>query len=288
MISLTDVPGDGPANMAIRAVVDQPPVVRLLAPADDLQLSPRDLLPIQYLATDDYGVTSISLETQINFSATRDMPLKLHGDPRRQEGNGTLDLAELNLKIGDVLTLRMVAADGAGHRTLSDETRHILIAPRSIDANAHERMAELAGAVKLAAALRDGLTKAADEKGESAAADLTDATETDEQLRQALFRVLVRSESPAMSDALTKWLDDSQRLAAAVALGERNRRPEPRLELLAECLHQQLLLLREFDVALCDDDFTMAWFHPQKAHDMIMSDLLPPLEGLLTSSSFSS
>ncbi|MGE5608828.1 MAG: DUF4175 family protein, partial [Bacillota bacterium] len=129
-----------PNALTLRAQPDRNPLVRLLQPVTDLRLHPRAITAVNYQAMDDYGVTNLSLAVQVNASPARSIPLPRRGDSRRVEGVSQLDLATLGLVVGDVVTFKLVAQDGPGH-TVSSETRHILISPRAIDINTHQRIA---------------------------------------------------------------------------------------------------------------------------------------------------
>jgi hypothetical protein len=68
LLSADRVAGAGPAAMAIRAIPDRPPLVRVLQPPGELRLSPRDILSLPFQALDDYGVTSLTSNVQITAS----------------------------------------------------------------------------------------------------------------------------------------------------------------------------------------------------------------------------
>ena len=219
------VRGDGPAGMAVKADPDLPPVVRLIQPAGDLRLAPRDLLDVQYVATDDFGVTGLWLQAQVNLSAERRVSIPVTGDARYQPGVTTFDLATLpDLRIGDLVRLAVVAADGAGHLQSSD-VRYVTISPRSIDARAHLRLAEIRQAAGLARDLHDALNDAVrtPDKARGGNADTHDpvalaavhqslatADQSAAALRQALLQAVVHGDRPELSTALAKWADDVQ------------------------------------------------------------------------------
>jgi hypothetical protein len=223
MTSDRGVEGRGPAGMRIRAVADRPPLVRLVQPATDLRLSPREIVPLAYQALDDYAVAQLIARAQVNANPPVNYALRLRGDARRIEGAFELDLATLNVNVGDVVSITVVAHDKPG-QTGSSDVRHILISPRSIDVATHQRLAELAQAadyahdwsMQLAAALKaveharkvdpqeDAEKSAA---FASASRHLSTAEETGTMLRQSLLRVIVYSASPKMSEALATAVD---------------------------------------------------------------------------------
>src|SRR5690606_34624174 len=121
-------------SMRIVAIPDRPPLVRIIQPSENLRLTPRDVVEIRYQVLDDYGVRSLRLVAAVNSEDRHRAPLRLRGDPARQEALVDVDLARLALQYGDIVRLRVEAEDLHGH-TAASEPRTILIAPRSIDMN---------------------------------------------------------------------------------------------------------------------------------------------------------
>ena len=60
LVSSEGLAAELPARLTIRAQPDREPVARLIRPVEDLRLHARDLLPLQYLAMDDYGIDCIN------------------------------------------------------------------------------------------------------------------------------------------------------------------------------------------------------------------------------------
>lgn len=196
LVSDRHVSGDGPATAMIHALPDRPPMVRVFQPAEDLRLHPRDLLAIQYEALDDYGIGTLALHVRVNAKTLDDRPLKVRGDPRRQLGQTILDLATLDVKIGDVIAFGISGTDRAGQTTTSEE-RHVLVSPRSIDLNTHLRIAELKEAVHLAHVLGNHIDSAEQARSADTALnsfqidqDIAGASETAAMLRQRLLRTM--------------------------------------------------------------------------------------------------
>ena len=230
MTARNGVRGLGPNTTAIRATPDRPPLVRLIDPADDLRLSPHDIVSIQYEALDDYGLSALSVRAQVNSQSPAPMAIKIRGDWRHQEGFYNVDLEPLKSAVGDVVSIWMSAEDTSGQTSIS-EVRHVLISPRSIDLNAHQRIAELVGASQLADALAgelEAVGRALDDaqnQGDHlselyltavarANRHLATASETGTLLRQSLLRAILHSASPAQSVALADLVDSAQICAA--------------------------------------------------------------------------
>lgn len=147
--------------LRVRCLSDQPPLARLLQPADDLRLHRRDLVPICYQAIDDYGLARISAAVQVNSGPEMQLPLTIQGDSRRQEARTAIDLATLGLQVGDVVAVSMLATDGNGQRVRS-ERRSVLVSPRSVDLNTYQRIADLRQSAQMAGLIAQALDGASD------------------------------------------------------------------------------------------------------------------------------
>lgn len=221
LISVRGVAAKGPQNLHIRAVPDRPPLVRLLQPSGDLRLNSREIIPLAYQALDDYGVASLGAHLQINARDQTDFALRMRGaDRRRLEGTFDLDLAQFDLKVGDVVSIEIEASDKAAQKSRS-EIRHILISPRSVDVATHQRIAELANAAEYAMTCADQLARAqkfleearkGSEVEQSASLvrvgrQLAAANESALLLRQTLLRAMMYCASPRMGDLVAQWVD---------------------------------------------------------------------------------
>lgn len=231
MISTREVAGRGPAGMVVRALPDRPPLVRMLEAGESLRLNPRDIVPLAYQVLDDYGLEALSVRAQVNGAEPIELPLPLHGDARRQEGTFNFDLATIKLGVGDVVSITLAARDRAGQQA-AGEAMQVLLAPRSIDLETHQRIAELESSAQLATlvveeleATARALDEAQKERGRNAEAEaaavgrgnrfLTTATDTAVLMRQAVLRSLVRGSGAELSTALAKVVDESHLLTSA-------------------------------------------------------------------------
>jgi hypothetical protein len=59
---------------------------------------------------------------------------------------------------------------------------------------------------------------------------------------------------------------------AARVFGDRNRGPQSRIELAPKLVKQAGLFVREFHVALGDQNLTVPRLHPKKTHRLIMPE----------------
>jgi hypothetical protein len=230
LISTRDVAGGGPPGTVVRTVSDRKPLVRLLNAGEGLRLNPRDILPLAYQALDDFGIESLVVRAQAGGGAPTDFPVPREGDSRRMEGTFNFDLAGVKLGVGDVLTLSLVAKDRAGQQE-SSETLQVLVSPRSIDLETHQRITELEAAAQLAGLVQEELEATArafeeaqsqrdkDAEAASAAAGrgnrfLTTATDTAVLVRQSVLRAIVRSGATDLGGVLVVAADSTHLLAA--------------------------------------------------------------------------
>jgi hypothetical protein len=221
MTSTANVRGRGPSPMQMRLLPDREPLVVIRQPSADLCLSAADSLTLHYMASDDYGLSALAAEVRRNGERVVTLPVSLPARAVRREGEFTFDLSDLEPRVGDVVELLLRAEDYGEHRT-EGEPRRILVAPSSVNLKAYARAAELSRAAHLAAAWGESLARARDALAAARAADprntkqdpwpaanraLVTAGESAGSLRQALFRTIVRSESPALSTGLANLAD---------------------------------------------------------------------------------
>ena len=225
LVSDKELVGHGPTGSQIRAIPDRPPYVRLIAPVEDLRLSPRDITPLHYQVIDDYGVAELAVRAQVNSTPPVDIPIRPSRDPRRVEGTQDLDLASLVLRIGDVVSVNLVARDTAG-QTATSEYRYIFISPNSVDSADHQRLWELERSDKWAkdlaaqidaaiAAMNQSKAVRADPvKAAQVAADyqqrVASMGEDAGGLKGSLQRAITRSTETQRNDLLALMIDRAQ------------------------------------------------------------------------------
>ncbi len=246
MVSAKGLEGIGPQGSQIRAIPDRVPFVQLVAPADDLRLSPRDITAVRYQAMDDYGIASLVLRLQVNNSQPIDMPMRTGSgaDTRRHDGDEELDLANLGLKIGDVVGVTLVAKDGAGQSGAS-QTRYIFISPHSVATDDYARMSDLQRSLDATRELGKDVTSAMQsldrlaaqrsqpEKAAEAASSyqqsIAESGQHAEELKQSLSRAIARSQDPKLSDLLAGMADRAEvRMVEAHDLIDEPNRGEAR------------------------------------------------------------
>lgn len=227
LVSDRHVRGAGPAGtMQIRAIPDGKPLVRLSRAGESLRLHPREILPLSFQALDDYGIESLVLLAQVNSAKPVEVPLEVRGDVRRQERGYDFDLATLPLTVGDVLSVSLAVTDSAGQRA-GTEAVQVLVSPRSVDVATYQRIAELERSAGDAATLNEQLAAAAaaleESDRESASRSLaflaavnrsnrqlSGAAETATLMTKSMYRAIVNSRSPALSNALAGWIDEAR------------------------------------------------------------------------------
>jgi len=114
-ISLADTLGianEHPITYRVTCLADNVPVVSILSPATDTTLPASMVIPIIYRASDDYGLTMLSLEYQLPFEKTmRSVTLLKRQQERTVENVYDWDLSGVNLLPGDSFTFRLVVYD---------------------------------------------------------------------------------------------------------------------------------------------------------------------------------
>ena len=115
-IELKDAEGfaNDPARGAIRATADAVPTVRITSPESrELRLRPGEILPLRYVATEDYGFARAELVQEMDsWPEPKVESLELPARSGQEwQGQTTLDLAPLQLVPGQVLRVRLRLAD---------------------------------------------------------------------------------------------------------------------------------------------------------------------------------
>jgi hypothetical protein len=217
LIGANDVPGTEDTLLVLSAIEDQPPLLQLVQPAADIHLTPRDLLTIAWQALDDFGVQKILLQWQINNDPPHQVPLPTSGDSRRCVGAVDVDLANMPLKIGDMLSLSLLADDGDGHETHTP-LRRILISPRSVDVDTYLRLGALRQGSELIATLLNSLRACtamwADKNRLNQ--NLASASDAAALLRQTILQAIQHTADSQTVIALSQIGDCVARIATAI------------------------------------------------------------------------
>ncbi len=99
---------------SIEVEADQPPVVRLAEPANDLVVEAREPVALRYVASDDYGVQELTLIIKLPNGEHRRRAL--FGPPddalKQLDGDTTVYLEEFSLAPADAITVWLEAKDG--------------------------------------------------------------------------------------------------------------------------------------------------------------------------------
>ncbi|HEX7487574.1 MAG TPA: hypothetical protein VF341_01610, partial [Anaeromyxobacteraceae bacterium] len=101
---------EGPAT-AISVEPDAFPEVRITAPADEIEVAANARPRVEWTASDDFGLTSLTLVTRPPEGEERRTPLRELGGSRRESGVLELDLAPYRLAEGERLAYWLEVAD---------------------------------------------------------------------------------------------------------------------------------------------------------------------------------
>jgi hypothetical protein len=98
----------------IRVMDDRPPVVHILRPSGDQQITPLDEVPIEARADDDFGVASLDMVYSVSGGAEKVVPFtSLGGTELARIGSRMLAAEDLKVKPGDVIAYYARARDVA-------------------------------------------------------------------------------------------------------------------------------------------------------------------------------
>ncbi len=98
----------------IRVMDDRPPVVHILRPSGDQQITPLDEVPIEARADDDFGIASLEMVYSVGGGAEKVVPFTtLGGTELARIGSRMLAAEDLKVKPGDVIAYYARARDVA-------------------------------------------------------------------------------------------------------------------------------------------------------------------------------
>jgi hypothetical protein len=104
------VVAEGP-DTTVTVQPDNPPQVNLLSPAEEIEVSPKQPVTIEYDAQDDYGITDLALVYRIAGDSTEHHVALRHDEGRHSSGRYRWNLDELALPPGTRLTYDIEAID---------------------------------------------------------------------------------------------------------------------------------------------------------------------------------
>ena len=98
----------------VRVMDDRPPVVHILRPSGDQQITPLDEVPIEARADDDFGIASLDMVYSVSGGAEKVVPFtSLGGTELARVGSRMLAAEDLKVKPGDVIAYYARARDVA-------------------------------------------------------------------------------------------------------------------------------------------------------------------------------
>lgn len=149
-----------PVAYALRALEDKPPSARILSPAFDLEISPRERLTLAFEASDDYGLASLALLYRVEGSGERVVPLKAFPKGvERHLGDHAWDLS--GLPLGRRVEMRIRATDNARPRPQTAVSDPVVLRLTDFESAHAETERRWQGA-------EQALARLADREGESA------------------------------------------------------------------------------------------------------------------------
>jgi hypothetical protein len=198
------------ARLVIHPLIDRPPVAHLLEPVNLSQISSGEEISAHYLATDDHGLSQLTLEARCIGASSEQIVINVPADSRNLEGNARATFRNHRPVVGDVITLRLLAKDLAG-QTANSEAVYMLVCPPVADRVPITFLMPLLDASAAADRLSAQLESAADAIEQSdlqrANNSLSDAAETAPILERSLFRMLRASTSSDQAEAICNLID---------------------------------------------------------------------------------
>jgi hypothetical protein len=243
LVSSEGVPSDDLPALQLRATPDEAPVVRL--PTDSIRARPSDRVLLPYQASDDHGLVELLVQPRINGRSAPMIAVAIRDDPRLQQGLLEIDLATLDLRLGDSLELRLRGRDGAGQRATSAACA-VLITPHPSDFFDRRRVSLLRDATRQLDELRSLLAAPATQPTEAASPDrLAAAAEAARAAQASVLQATIDSPDAHEGSSLRHLLDELTRMEASL-----RRRPEARpAEALPSAEQAELLVERARSLA---------------------------------------
>ena len=250
-VPVTAVPGvRPPPPLEIRVVTDGPPVVRVVRPGRDVEMTVEPGLPLLVDAADDVGIERLDLVTwRVSAAGLRGDPVRSKladglGEPRRIVAS-ELSLAGLSLAPGDTLFYQVHARDGnpATAAGASRIWRVVIPSIQELRRSATEQTGELA---EQAGALADEV-KDLGERAREAAANMASSGEAGATGFEATEEA--RSVEQSGKDLETHMNELEQQLAELRRGLEASPVSEPSLRNRLEELESLLQELRESGLA---------------------------------------
>ena len=125
-INLTDILGNisHPIQYEIKLKADEKPEIEILKPTADTTLTQNMLLPIRYLASDDFGLKEINLYFYKNSDETSKLILRKKLNKSLWKEDYVWDLSNLALFPGDVVSYYLEAIDNSSDKQNAKTSIH--------------------------------------------------------------------------------------------------------------------------------------------------------------------
>src|SRR5215203_667190 len=134
-----------PAALEIEVIPDSAPRIEILAPATDTTVSAVDTIPMSFLATDDHGLSTVTLRIwrqPEGGTAEPETTRPLLTQPMTQwTGDATLSLPALGVQAGEAVHIVATAVDGSPWRQNGSSRELVLRVPGMTEARANVRAA---------------------------------------------------------------------------------------------------------------------------------------------------
>ncbi len=122
----TGFTNDESSPWSITVLPDLPPFAQIIEPAEQLELMPDETVRLTGVASDDVGLASVKLAHQINAGKWSEKELSA-ATGKESKVQTLMPLAPMQLKVGDILVLKLKATDLKGQVTESPPVRVVIL-----------------------------------------------------------------------------------------------------------------------------------------------------------------
>ena len=259
LLSTDGMRDPNPVPFPLKALEDQAPAVELLSPSFELEISPRERLPLTFEARDDYGLSSLWLLYRVGNAPEAQVPIKrLPQEPTQLLGDYQWDLSRLDA--GAMVEFQVKALDNASPKPQAGYSRKGMLRLVDFESGHARTVAQWSAAQAALESL------ARQERG--AAQSMRTLAQAPPEARDAL----TRGWSSREGEVLREWDASGQALSALAASMRDDPYANPGMTQAAEAAGQSLGALRSGELARAQQSAKSADFESAaRIHDRLSS-----------------
>ncbi|GIW77192.1 MAG: hypothetical protein KatS3mg104_2255 [Phycisphaerae bacterium] len=223
LVSERGIEAKGFENMQIQAIEDHPPVVRMLY--SHLQIHPSEHVKLPFIVQDDLSIQDMFLQIELDEIPWFYQPVRSDYPRSMISDSVIVDLSAMDLDVGQMILVRLVATDRAGQTRASEPCR-ILLTPRSI----HPEL------IRQTQMLRQAISQAQ---------KVIDWPSAAKACQNTFFKMLQADNSTTFNNFLAVQIDRIHSILSAVDSGTSSLTPSDR-QLLQELINDSQALYQSF------------------------------------------